>query len=134
MGRPRIEITDKMILQIETLSGYGLTLAQIGAVIGISERQLCQRRDNEIMISAALDRGRAKAQGVIGKSLFERARDGDVAAIRWWEMTRAGRTAEARIAQTVEAKVVVAKAPDWTALLGQSISGENSKECFTPDK
>lgn len=122
MARPRIEITDKMISQIETLSGYGLTLAQIGAVIGISERLLCQRRDNETTISAALERGRAKAQGVIGKSLFERARDGDVAAIRWWEMTRAGRTAEARINQSIEAKVVTAKAPDWTALLGQPIA------------
>ena len=119
MARPiTIEITDKMFGQIETLAGYGLTLAQIGAVIGVSESLLMKKRVDEDRINTALDAGRAKAQGRVGKSLFERAVDGDVAAIRWYEMTRAGRTAEARLQQSVEAKVVVAMAPDWTALIG----------------
>lgn len=119
MARPiTIEITDKMLGQIETLAGYGLSLAQIAAVIGISERSLMLKKADETRVFAALEGGKAKAQGRVGKSLFERAVDGDVAAIRWYEMTRAGRTAEARLQQSVEAKVVVAKAPDWTALIG----------------
>ncbi len=119
MARPiTIEITDKMLGQIETLAGYGLSLAQIAAVIGISEGSLVKKKTDEERVSKVLEAGRAKAQGRVGKSLFERAVEGDVAAIRWYEMTRAGRTAEARLHQSVEAKVVMAKAPDWTALLG----------------
>ena len=109
MARPiTIEITDKMLGQIETLAGYGLTLAQIAAVIGVSESLLMKKRVDEDRINTALDAGRAKAQGRVGKSLFERAVDGDVAAIRWYEMTRAGRTAEARLQQTIEANVTQA--------------------------
>ncbi len=119
MARPiTIEITDKMLGQIETLAGYGLSLAQIAAVIGISEGSLVKKKADEVRVFRVLEAGKAKAQGRVGKSLFERAVEGDVAAIRWYEMTRAGRTAEARLQQSIEAKVVMAKAPDWTALLG----------------
>ncbi len=109
MARPiTIEITDKMLGQIETLAGYGLSLAQIAAVIGISEGSLVKKKTDEERVSKVLEAGRAKAQGRVGKSLFERAVDGDVAAIRWYEMTRAGRTAEARLQQTIEANVTQA--------------------------
>lgn len=119
MARPiTIEITDKMLGQIETLAGYGLSLAQIAAVIGISERSLMLKKADETRVFAALEAGKAKAQGRVGKSLFERAVKGDVAAIRWYEMTRAGRTAEARLQGDINAKLVTAKAPDWRALIG----------------
>ena len=44
-------------------------------------------------MNRGLEAGKAKAQGVIGKALFLRAKDGDMPAIRWWEMTRAKRQA-----------------------------------------
>ena len=92
MARPRKDFTERDIGQIETLAGYGLSMPQIAAVMGISEDEFKTRR-NEPLVSTALEAGRAKAQGVVGKALYLRAKDGDVAAIRWWEMTRAKRKA-----------------------------------------
>lgn len=91
-GRPPFEITETVLKQIEQLAGYGLTLPQIAAVIGCCERTLRGKKSQEKTVFAALERGKAKAEGMIGKSLFERAKNGDVPAIKWWEMTRAGRT------------------------------------------
>jgi AraC-like DNA-binding protein len=92
MGRPRKDFTERDIGQIETLAGYGLSLPQIAAVMGLSEREF-ETRKNESLVKAALEAGKAKAQGVVGKALYLRAKDGDIAAIRWWEMTRAKRKA-----------------------------------------
>jgi len=92
MARPRKDFTDRDIGQIETLAGYGLSLTQIAAVMGVSESEFQSRR-NEPKVSVALEAGKAKAQGVVGKALYLRAKDGDIAAIRWWEMTRAKRKA-----------------------------------------
>lgn len=92
MARPRKDFTDRDIGQIETLAGYGLSLPQIAAVMMISEQEFMTRR-NEPLVNRALEAGKAKAQGVVGKALYLRAKDGDIAAIRWWEMTRAKRKA-----------------------------------------
>ena len=92
MGRPRKDFTDRDFMQIETLAGYGLSLPQIAAVMGISETEFHYRK-SEKRVSEALESGKAKAQGNVGKALYLRAIDGDVNAIRWWEMTRAKRRA-----------------------------------------
>lgn len=92
MARPRKDFTDRDIGQIETLAGYGLSLAQIASVMGIGETEFHSRK-HETRVSEALAAGQAKAQGVVGKALYLRAKDGDVNAIRWWEMTRAKRRA-----------------------------------------
>lgn len=94
IGRPAFEFDAKVLATIEQLAGYGLTLTQIGAVIGCCRKTIGQ---NEAAKEAA-ETGRAKAEGLIGKSLFERAKGGDVNAIRWWETTRAGRSEKATIA------------------------------------
>ena len=90
-GRPRIEITIKGLRQIEKLAGYGLTQAAIAAVLGMSERTFRDKKHEE-RVSAALDKGRAVAEANVGKALYNKAIDGDIAAIRWWEITRAGRS------------------------------------------
>ena len=120
MARPRFQITDEVIRQIETLSGYGLTLIQVAAVIGISERTLTRLKTNEEKVLSAVVRGKARAETFVGKTLFERAKDGDISAIRWWESTRAGRVAAIReIHEGVpQSPVTVTIAlPDWTALI-----------------
>jgi hypothetical protein len=95
MGRPPIVITDDMLRQIETLSGYGLTLEQCAAVIGVGYSTFREKLKDEALpeVSGAVARGRARAQGAIGRSLYQKANDGDVQAIKWWEATRAGRFA-----------------------------------------
>jgi hypothetical protein len=93
-GKPPIVLTAEHLRQAEELSGYGLSMAQIAAVLGIGERTLYEKAANDPAISAALTRGKAKAAAIVGKALFLRAKDGDVKAIQWWEMTRDGRSAK----------------------------------------
>lgn len=97
-----IVITDEMIRQAEELAGYGLSHAQIAAVLGMAERTLREKKANSDAFDAALERGKAKAAGIVGKALFLRAKDGDVAAIRWWEMTRQGRSEKTQTEAKVE--------------------------------
>lgn len=90
-------VDENMLRQAEELAGYGLSMPQIGAVLGFSERTLHQRKRDNDALGAALERGRAKAAAIVGKALFQRAKDGDVPAIRWWEMTREGRSKKSEI-------------------------------------
>ena len=93
-GKPPILITAEHLRQAEELSGYGLSMAQIAAVLGLGERTLYEKAADDHELSAALLRGKAKAAAVVGKALFLKAKDGDVKAIQWWEMTRDGRSAK----------------------------------------
>jgi hypothetical protein len=99
IGRPPIQITDDQLEQIERLSGYGLTEAQIAAVLSMHPNTLRAKKHAE-RVSVALEAGKAKAQGIVGQALFTRAKGGDISAIRWWEMTRAGRTEASRTEHT----------------------------------
>jgi hypothetical protein len=117
-----IAITPDMIRQAEELAGYGLTSAQIASVLGMAERTLRQKKADSEEFDAALTRGRAKAAGVVGKALFLKAKEGDVAAIRWWEMTRQGRsekqqtTAEVKVTNDAVADARLARIIEETAL------------------
>jgi hypothetical protein len=115
--RPPIVITDEVLRQAEELAGYGLSHAQIAAVLGMAERTLREKKSENEAFDAALGRGRAKAAGIIGKALFLRAKDGDVAAIRWWEMTRQGRSER----QHTDAKVEVVNDPVADARLARIV-------------
>lgn len=98
-GRPPIVLGPKELHQLETLAGYGLTEAAIAAVLGIGSRTLREKKHAE-EVSAALERGRAKAEAAVGKALYVRAVEGEGWAVRWWEMTRAGRTEKGRLEMT----------------------------------
>lgn len=89
-----------MLRQVEELAGYGLNLGQIAAVLGFCERTLHNKKNDELI--AAIQRGKSKAAAIVGKALFGRAKDGDVPAIRWWEMTREGRSERAQVESKVE--------------------------------
>lgn len=121
MGRPRIEMTEKDLRSAELAAGYGLTNAQIATLLGFSEEHLHDLKVGDEAVFTALERGRIKAQQTVGKALFLRAKDGDVAAIRWWEMTRAGRSAAKTVENTgtENVAVTVSVAPDWRALIGE---------------
>lgn len=117
-----ITVTPAMLRQAEELAGYGLTNAQIASVLGMAERTMRQKKADSEELDAALTRGRAKAAGVIGKALFLKAKEGDVAAIRWWEMTRQGRsekqqtTAEVKVTNDAVADARLARIIEETAL------------------
>jgi len=87
-GRPVIEITDDMITQIEALSGYGLNHKQISNILGIGTDTLSRKKKSDNRVLSAIQSGKAKAAGQIGKRLFDKANDGDMQAIMWYEKTR----------------------------------------------
>lgn len=120
-GRPPKEITDDHLRQIEALAGYGLTEAAIAHVIGLSPATF-RRKKNEARVMSALQKGKALAEATVSKALFERAKEGDLTAIIWWEKTRAGRTDKHAIEHSgqVQSGVLVVPTPvtadEWTAV------------------
>lgn len=90
MARPRVDLSEKEIAQIEALAGYGLPENAIAHALGISVSTLARRKEDTKRVAVAVARGKAKAQGLIGEALFRRAKAGDVPAIKWWEQTRLG--------------------------------------------
>lgn len=128
-GRPSVKITAEMLRQAEELAGYGLSQPQIAAVLGFSERTLRERKADNEAFSAALARGKAKAAGAIGKALYKRATDGDVPAIRWWEMTRDGRSERV----SSDARHEVSFDPEIDARLGRLLGAAwTSGESVSP--
>lgn len=91
MARPRIELTDDHIRQIESLAGYGLTEAAIARVLGMSHDTFTRRKQDHERVLRALEKGKAYAESIVGQALYIKAKSGDLGAIIWWEKTRAGR-------------------------------------------
>ena len=83
-GRPKIVPDAAMRKKAERLASQGLTLEQIAHTLGICYQTLNEKRKEYTDFSDAIERGRAKGIAVITNSLFERAQDGDVSAIRYY--------------------------------------------------
>ena len=83
-GRPAFKPTDEERKQVEALSGYGLPQEQIAILIrgGIHLDTLRTHFATELVA------GKAKANGQIGKTLFQKAMGGDTAAMIWWSKAR----------------------------------------------
>lgn len=91
MARPRKEITAAQLDEIEILAGYGLTETQIAHVLKVSPATFRRRKQDEEAVLSALEKGQAVAQSIIAQALYNKAKNGDLGAIVWWEKTRAGR-------------------------------------------
>lgn len=83
-GRPAFEPTAAERKQVEALSGYGLPIDQIAVLIrdGIHVETLTKHFSSELIS------GKAKANGQIGKTLFQKAMSGDTTAAIWWSKTQ----------------------------------------------
>jgi len=103
MGRPRTELTEDQIREVETLSAV-LNQKQIADYIGIPHRtfQAILERDEDV--SASYKRGRARAIGSVSQSLLKSARDGNITAQIFYLKTQAGWKETERIEGTVEVK------------------------------
>lgn len=79
-GRPAFVPTDEERKQVEALSGYGLPQEQIAILVrgGIHINTLREHFSTELVS------GKAKANGQVGKTLFQKAMAGDTAAMIWW--------------------------------------------------
>lgn len=83
-GRPEFEPTDAERKQVEALSGYGLPIDQIGALIrdGISVDTLRAHFSSELVS------GKSKANAKVGQTLFQKVMAGDTTAAIWWSKTQ----------------------------------------------
>ena len=83
-GRPEFEPTDAERKQVEALSGYGLPIEQIAVLVrnGIDTDTLRKHFSTELVS------GKAKANGQVGKTLFQKVMAGDTTAAIWWSKTQ----------------------------------------------
>jgi hypothetical protein len=83
-GRPAFEPTVAERKQVEALSGYGLPIEQIGALVrdGIHIDTLRAHFSSELVS------GKSKANAQVGKTLFQKVMAGDTTAAIWWSKTQ----------------------------------------------
>lgn len=83
-GRPEFEPTDAERKQVEAMSGYGLPIDQIAVLVrdGIHVDTLRKHFATELVA------GKAKANSGVGRTLFQKAMDGDTTAMIWWSKTQ----------------------------------------------
>jgi hypothetical protein len=83
-GRPAFVPTDAERKQVEALSGYGLPIEQIAVLVreGIDTDTLRKHFATELVS------GKAKANGQVGKTLFQKVMAGDTTAAIWWSKTQ----------------------------------------------
>lgn len=83
-GKPGMVPTDEEREMVEKLSGFGLQQESIAAMVrdGIHVDTLRSHFKRE------LELGRAKANGKIGKTLFDKAMAGDTGSLIWWTKTQ----------------------------------------------
>ena len=85
--------TPEMQKLVESTSGLGLPHEQIAILVGIDDKTLRKYYRNE------LDMGKAKANGQIAKTLFQKATAGDTTSLIWWTK------AQMRWSETVKQEV-----------------------------
>ena len=85
-GRKAFEPTEQERRQVEALSGYGLPVAQIAALIrdGIHVQTLTAYFEKEILL------GKAKANAGAAKSIYQKVMSGDPGMMRYWAATQLG--------------------------------------------
>lgn len=94
----KIELDDVAIANIRTMATLGMSVGSIAAMlreslnIRISERSLWTLKKDNPKVREAFTAGLAKAEYRVGLALFERASEGDLGAIKYFEATRLGRS------------------------------------------
>lgn len=90
MAREKWAPTPEQIDQIEKMSGLGLTVEQIGQLLGVSKATFDRAAKREAVVREALERGRNKAQLSIVKSAYSQAAAGNTAMTIFLLKTRYG--------------------------------------------
>lgn len=82
---------EKEIAQIETMSGLGMPVPQIAAVLGSSKASFERRQGDQPEINEALLKGRARASAQVRKTAFAMATSGKHPALTiFWLKCREG--------------------------------------------
>lgn len=89
MARPRIELTDEQIAQLEKLAAH-LTMDQIADFFGMHANTLRRRMHSNARVLIAYKKGRAAAIDIAASSLFELVKAKNITAIIFYLKTQAG--------------------------------------------
>ena len=121
-GRPAFVPTDAERKQAEALSGYGLPFEHIAVLIrdGIHIDTLREHFSTELLS------GKAKANGQIGKTLFQKAMGGDTGAMIWWSKTQM-RWAETQ-RHEIDARIQCTTADDLEAARARILAMRNESD------
>lgn len=76
--------------QVRVLAAQGLTIAQIGASLGMSTRWAYQRKAQDADFAEAYEEGLAHGVQEVTNKLFEKAKNGDNSCIFFYLKNRAG--------------------------------------------
>ena len=88
-GRPRMELTDEQMAEVETLAAV-LNVAQMADYFGIGRTTFFSILNRDSEVSERYKRGRARAVGSIAQSLVTKARAGDTTAMIFFLKTQGG--------------------------------------------
>ncbi len=89
MGNAYKEITPDMIIKAETLAARGLTMEQIAYSIGMGTSTLYDKAKENLELSEAIKRGKAKGIASIANALFESALNGNTTSMIFYLKCRA---------------------------------------------
>jgi len=104
-----IHFRENVLDILSNAAGLGLTLPLICGVLGISTTTLHTYLKHPVTgpkIAEALASGKGKSAYAVANALFKRASQGDVAAIRWYEMTRLNMSEKSDVAVSDNRMVV----------------------------
>jgi hypothetical protein len=108
VGRPKFEITDEVLLNVENLMTKGLTKEQAAGMLGVSLSTFMLHQSENSEFSDAIKRGQARGIDAVTNALFEKATiDRDNTAMIFFLKNRAGWVDKQEVATTVEQKHVI---------------------------
>ena len=90
VGRPKFEITDEVLLNVENLMTKGLTKEQASGMLGVSLSTFMLHQSENSEFSDAIKRGKDKGIATITNALFNKAREGDNTAMIFYLKNQAG--------------------------------------------
>ena len=91
VGRPKFEITDEVLLNVENLMTKGLTKEQAAGMLGVSVSTFMLHQSENSEFSEAIKRGQARGIDQVTNALFENATvERDNTAIIFFLKNRAG--------------------------------------------
>ena len=122
-------LTEQGMTLVRKCASLGLPRKHVASLLGMSERTFKDRRDKFPEIEEVYLLGAAEADLAVSSALFRKAKSGDIASIRWFEMTRFNRAE--RVEQSGETTSYVVEVPakqsaeEWQA--AHSPDGDNPK-------
>ena len=94
----KVQFSNNDISKIEKMAALGLSTAQIASIFEISSDTLYRRlKENNLDLSAALTRGKAKAICKVAQKAFELALAGDRSMIKYYLSTVGGWSEKSQI-------------------------------------